>query len=646
MDLRRLSYLVSVCQERSFAAAADRLGIRQSTLSSAMKTLTEEFGVPLFEQVQRQPHPTLAGIWLYRSALLLLHAEEFAVNWIVHGPEDGSASHLIVDIRASFVLGQLGKAVGRAIQRLTRSHPNIFVQPCFSGVGQAHGQARSIAGAIGAQRCSIMVVEARPAQTVSPTPDGNGDIMVVGRDHWVTLQAARCRQSAKARLPASSPFLVPYLDQPLIDQLMAAVGGETGLVECLDEPASTLPRLIAQHPTETFLIPRSLAADRLDQDHIEIRSFQLVSGCELVARFNREDTAARRLAALIREELAARDGTLSFDPVLSHREMRYTRALVEFGSITAAARNLAIAQPALTEALQKLEGTLRCRFFHRSRDGLTMTPAGNRLDSASQVLLEGVRRINVQSASVTSTDGGRLRIGVSPFEVHDGLTARCIARAISAWRHSFPSIRLQVVQGSTSALQEMVASGSVGFAITERTTPGIVRISLAGQEPLSLIANPRFGLLPAGPVRLAELANMPLVLPGSIYALRQILDAAALDAHIKLSPQMEINAIAILLAVLREQPCCSVLPASSVQGQLQEGALESRLIVEPTLMRQFYASHSGHRELNDAEREFLKALRLEFRYASSQISPMQVLPSPPPREPKEKRSRTLASKIQ
>jgi LysR family transcriptional regulator, nitrogen assimilation regulatory protein len=644
MELRRLSYLVSACQERSFGAAAARLGIRQSTLSGAMKTLAEEFGVPLFEQMQRRVHPTLAGIWLYRSALLLLHAEEFARNWIGRGPDDGSTAHLIVDIRASFVLGQLGKSVGRAIQRFTRDHPNIFVQPCFSGVGQVPGQARSIAGPIGAQRSSIMVVEARPAQAASAPRDGIGDITLLGRDYWVTLQAARCRQSGKPRPSTSSSYLVPHLDQPLIDQLMAAVGVESGLVECRDEPASMLPRLIAQHPTETFLIPRSLAADRLDQDHVDIRSFQLVPDCELVARFNREDAAARRLSELIREELAARDGTLSFDPVLSHREMRYAGALVEFGSITAAARSLAIAQPALTEALQKLEETLDCRFFHRSREGLAMTPAGNRLDSASQVLMEGVRRINVQSASVAGGDGGRLKIGVGPFELHNGLTARCIARAIGAWRHSFPSIRLQVVQGSTHALQEMVASGTVGFAITERTAPGIVRINLAGQEPLSLIANPRFGLLPAGPVRLADLARQALILPAPTYAVRQILDAAALDAHIKLSPQMEINAIAILLAVLREQPCCSVLPASSVQEQLEEGTLESHLIVEPTVVRQFYVSHSGHRELSDAEREFLKALRLEFRRASSQIALKPVLPAL--RQSDENRPLTFASKVQ
>ncbi|MHB8813740.1 MAG: LysR family transcriptional regulator [Steroidobacteraceae bacterium] len=483
-------------------------------------------------------------------------------------------------------------------------------------------------------------MEARPAQAAPAPRDRNHDFALVGRDHWVTLQAARCH-GAKPRPSTPSAFLVPALDQPLVDQLMAEVGGKSSLVECWDESASMLPRLIAQHPTETFLIPRSLAADRLDRDHVDVRPFELVLPCDLVARFERDDTAARRLADLIREELVARDGGLSFDPVLSHRDMRYARGLLECSSITSAARSLAIAQPALTEALRKLEETLDCRFFHRSREGLATTPAGNRLNSASQVLFEGVRRITVQSASVAGADGGRLKIGVSSFELHNGLTAKCIARAIGAWRQSFPSIRLQIVQGSTNALQEMVASGTVGFAITERTAPGIVRIKLAAQEPLSLIANPRFRLLPSGPVRLAELAKLALILPAPIYAVRQILDAAALDAHIKLSPQMEINAIAILLAVLCEQPCCSVLPASSVQAQLEKGTLESHLIVEPTVVRQFYASHSGDRELSDAEREFLKALRLEFRRAGSQISLTPVLPGAPLRQAGESHPLTV-----
>jgi DNA-binding transcriptional LysR family regulator len=190
MDLRRLSYFVLACQEQGFAATAAQLNITQSTLSGALKTLSEEIGVPLFEQVQRRVHPTPAGIWLYRSALLLLHAEEFSRRWIAHGPDDQSSAHLIVDVKASFALGRLAKTVSRAIQIYGRLHPNIFIQPCFSGVDQTPGQARSIAGDIGKDRRSLLVIDARPCDATSGIDDPDR-VTVLADDPWVVMRAVR-----------------------------------------------------------------------------------------------------------------------------------------------------------------------------------------------------------------------------------------------------------------------------------------------------------------------------------------------------------------------------------------------------------------------------------------------------------------------
>lgn len=612
MDLRRLSYFVVACQESSFATAAARLDITQSTLSGALKTLSDEFGAPLFEQVQRRLHPTSAGIWLYRSALLLLHAEEFSRNWIAHGPENQHSSHLIVDIRASFVLGRLAKAVSHAIQVFSAEHPDVFVQPCFSGMGQAPGQARSIAGSIGSERRSLLTVEARPHDAGRAHQDADV-LTLLARDPWVVMQGVKARHHDRPWSSQPVPYTVPSLDADLIEQAVEATGGRSsGAIETSDEPATMLPRMIWQQPNHPFLIPRSLAADR---PGVHVEAFEPSISCEFVAHHSSDDQHGKALAALIRDMLTMPEGIVSFRPVLSYRQMRYSRALLEFGSITAAARSLSLAQPALSEILQKLEQALGSHFFDRSREGLTPTAAGQRLASGSQVIIEAVRRITVQSASIAGADGGRIRIGVVPSEGRSSITAQSIARAVGAWRQRFPNIRLQMVQGSASELQNMIASGSIGLAITERTAPGMARFKLADHEPLAIIANPRFKILPPGPVRLADMIHLPLVLPTSNYGVRQILDAALMDAHLRMVPLLEINSMPIVLAMLREQAVCGVMPASSVQNQIAKGQLQSHPIVDPPLARPFYAFHSGQRELSEPEREFLKALRLEFARA-------------------------------
>ncbi|MFT4253819.1 MAG: LysR family transcriptional regulator [Caulobacter sp.] len=605
MDLKRLSYFALACQEQGFAATAAELGITQSTLSGALKTLSEEIGAPLFEQVQRRLHPTPVGLWLFRSAVPLLHAEAFARLWIGQGGDEQSPSHLLVDVRLSFALGRVAKAVSRAAQLFGEQRPDVFVEPCFSGI-EAHPEgSRSIAGEVFGDVRPRLVIDAGPFDPDLKTGEGTG-VTILGRDPWVVVRNARNRL-AETAAPEDGPFIVPGLGHGLVEQANAAAA-----IAVHDQPAGMLPRMVWENPEAAFLVPRSLAADRVGLESVDIRPLRPPLFSQLAAFHDPDDAEAGDLARMIGEELAAPERNVHFRPVLSHRQMRYSRALFERGSITAAARSVSVAQPALTDGLHKLEHSLDRQLFLRSRDGLTPTPAGRRLNSAAQIILEGARRIAVEGATVVGGEGGRLKIGVVPPSGHASVLARCVARAIAKWRERFPGVRLHMVEGSNSALQAQVASGAVGLAVTDRTAPGMARFKLAESEALSVVYGRRFGLLPDGPVKLAVLPALPLVLPAATSGLRQILDAALLDAHLRISPALEMDSLPMIQALLNEEPFCSVLPVSAVQDQLDAGVLVAHTIVDPVVERQFYAFHAGRRDLNDAERAFLRILRAEF----------------------------------
>lgn len=605
MDLKRLSYFALACQEQGFAATAAELGITQSTLSGALKTLSEEIGAPLFEQVQRRLHPTPVGLWLFRSALPLLHAEAFARSWIGRGGDDQAPSHLLVDVRLSFALGRVAKAVSRAAQIFSEGRPDVFVEPCFSGIEADPDGARSIAGDVFSGPRPRLVIDAGPFDPDLKTGQAFG-VTILGRDPWVVVRNARNRL-VESVTPDDGPYIVPGLGHGLVEQANAAAA-----IVVHDQPAGMLPRMVWENPEAAFLVPRSLAADRVGLESVDIRPLHPALFSQLAAFHDPDDHEAGALAQIIREELAAPEHNVHFRPVLTYRQMRYSRALFERGSITAAARSVSVAQPALTDGLQKLEQSLDRQLFLRSREGLTPTPAGHRLNSAAQLILEGARRIAVEGASVVGGAGGRLKIGVVPLSGHASILARCVTRAIAKWRERFPSVRLQVVEGANSALQALVASGAVGLAVTERTAPGMARFKLAESEPLSVVCGRKFALLPPGPVKLADLPPLPLVLPASTSGLRQILDAALLDAHLRIAPALEMDSLPMIQALLNEQPFCSVLPASAVQEQIDAGILVAHMIIDPVVERQFYAFHAGQRDLNEAERAFLKILRGEF----------------------------------
>ena len=78
--------------------------------------------------------------------------------------------------------------------------------------------------------------------------------------------------------------------------------------------------------------------------------------------------------------------TKEFFPMTS-RELEYIKTVADEKSISAAARKLYIAQPSLSQSLQRIEENLGAHLFNRTPSGLTLTYAGKRCyQMACQVL--------------------------------------------------------------------------------------------------------------------------------------------------------------------------------------------------------------------------------------------------------------------
>ena len=90
------------------------------------------------------------------------------------------------------------------------------------------------------------------------------------------------------------------------------------------------------------------------------------------------------------------------------RHLRYFLAVVDHGSVSRASDWLGIAQPALSQALTRMEKDLGVRLFERSRQGTTPTPA-------AQAILEDVR------ASVARIDAAARRAAARSGEPLPGL---------------------------------------------------------------------------------------------------------------------------------------------------------------------------------------------------------------------------------
>ena len=82
MTLQQLKYIVAIDRYRSFAKAADALGISQPTLSAMLVKLEEELDVRIFERSNKSVTPTIAGGKIIRQAERAI-AEAERINELV-----------------------------------------------------------------------------------------------------------------------------------------------------------------------------------------------------------------------------------------------------------------------------------------------------------------------------------------------------------------------------------------------------------------------------------------------------------------------------------------------------------------------------------------------------------------------------------
>ena len=602
IDFRALSYFLVACEHENLGAAAQELGIAPSTLSASLKTLELEFGVSLFRKQGAGLSPRKLAHWLYRAAIPLLLLEEFARRRIAE-PTEAAAVRLHLDIRLRFAFGKLSRAMNRAIMATAADEPLLLTDPVWSAETGAEFGTASL-DQLGFDRESRVVVE--------PGAAGPNAIVLM-EDRWMLVRRQTGQEPGADAVRC--PILLPALPQPLIDQVVAHLKvSAIDNVAQLDAPPGAWPQMLEENPGVAFLLPESALAVRLGVFRVIVEPLDPPLASTIVG-VHGGDPVARRFVERLRHELATSGPAAVFKPLLTGRRVRYFNLAHDLGRVSAAARAASVAQPALSQQLQKLECSMNVALFERRTFGLVRTPAGAQFARASALLDKRLRELEMSGKSASLAEGGRLSLGVLPSVSHHGHLISRITEAVLALRERYPAMSLTVQEAPNGTLQNWVTRGRVGLAIVETALPQLPRLPLDAMEELCVIADPRHALLPPGPVRMRDLADVSLALPTTLFGIRQLIDVTARNARIELKPRHEIDALAMLIAMLTREPIATVLPASAVRLELDSGELAAHPIIEPTIMRRLFVIYSGDRSLTPAERDLVKLLRSKLARA-------------------------------
>ncbi len=220
-------------------------------------------------------------------------------------------------------------------------------------------------------------------------------------------------------------------------------------------------------------------------------------------------------------------------------QLEYFLAACEHGSFSAAAQELHMAQPSLSEQVRRLEAEFSVQLFRRVGRGLTITEAGETLRLHALTVLQAAEAARAAVGAVRELEGGTAVFGTFG-------TARFFLGTdlVADFRERYPNVSIRLIGQNSVETAEAVRDGRLeagmvalpvddrGLEVQPITRDEIVYASL---EPSRL----------RRAVTIQQVAGAPLILPDASFGnedpvRRQLADLAQ-RAGVRIQPVIDVE---------------------------------------------------------------------------------------------------------
>lgn len=295
------------------------------------------------------------------------------------------------------------------------------------------------------------------------------------------------------------------------------------------------------------------------------------------------------------------------------RQLHYFVAAARRLHFTAAAADLHVAQPALSQQIKLLERELGVALFDRSGHRVRLTPAGEAFLVHAERMLSEAASARTEMAEFAGLVRGRLALGALP-----SLAERHLPVLLAGFHARYPGIELVLREETTAEILALVRAGEVDLALLNEVpagkTPLDVTLDPLFSEDLVVAVAPEHHLATRASVPMRELRPEPFILTKHGSEIRRtVLDACAATGF---APHIafESGGMATVRALAAAGLGVAILPRSDV---VAAGPSVSLVALTPTLTRTAALAWSAGRYRPAAATAFLAYARDALRSLSA-----------------------------
>jgi DNA-binding transcriptional LysR family regulator len=250
------------------------------------------------------------------------------------------------------------------------------------------------------------------------------------------------------------------------------------------------------------------------------------------------------------------------------------------GSVSRAAENLLVSQPALTARLKRLEEELGASLFVRQPRGMRLTEAGEAYlpfaMRALDTLAEGRHVVNAYEGG----GAGRLALGAAP-----AVSTYVLPALLKRFAVGHPRVAVSVRTGHSEEVLDLVLREQVDLGLVRALRhPETVNTPLY-EDRLVLVVEPEHRFASRRGIEVAEIGQEQVILFDRTSSYHELTSAFFRRAGVLPAGVMELDNIDAAKKMVQEGFGVALLPGTAVAGELEAGVLREVAITDAEPVR-------------------------------------------------------------
>lgn len=250
---------------------------------------------------------------------------------------------------------------------------------------------------------------------------------------------------------------------------------------------------------------------------------------------------------------------------------RVFRTVAKCGSLTRAAQELYISQPAVSQSIKQLENQLGVPLFNRSHSGMELTSAGGKIifkniDEALRLIEEAENRLTELNTVATGT----IRIGAT-----DSIFSYILADKIAEFNQKYPAVRFGLISATSPGTITQLKEGKCDIAFVNLPISDDEIRLLGTVAHLSdvFVVGKKYEGRTDGVVPLKKLQDLSLIMIEENTVARRAFESFTKNLGIRLRPDAEVSNWDLMLKLVAKGMGVGCIPREYCLEQLNSGEL-------------------------------------------------------------------------